>query len=155
MKKIVLISCSSKKNNFKTSARNLYSSTLFKLSLEYAEKLNPDNIFILSAKHHLVELDTELEPYNVTLSYISPEEKKKKPTLEVLSKNEVKKWGEVVLQQLKNKTDLENNEFIILAGESYIQPLKSGLKNYKEPLKGIVQGKRPAKLKQLIIEINE
>lgn len=68
MKKIVLISCSSKKQNIKTTARNLYCSPLFKLSLEYAEKLNPDEIFILSAEHHLVNLDTIIEPYDTTLS---------------------------------------------------------------------------------------
>ena len=65
---IVLISCVSKKQNHSTPAQNLYISPLFKMSLKYAEKLKPDKIFILSAKYHLLPLDKEIEPYDVTLT---------------------------------------------------------------------------------------
>lgn len=52
-KKIGLISCVSKKLNCKTKAKDLYTSPLFKYSLAYARKLNPDKIYILSAKYGL------------------------------------------------------------------------------------------------------
>ncbi len=47
-KKIVLISCASKKLAYKSKAEDLYISTLFRLSLAYAEKLKPDKIFIFN-----------------------------------------------------------------------------------------------------------
>ncbi len=67
MKKIVLISCASKKRDVACKARELYQSTLFKLSLAYAETLNADHIFILSALHGVVDLNSIIEPYNITI----------------------------------------------------------------------------------------
>jgi len=49
MKKIVLISCVSKKLHHKSKAQDLYVSSLFLKNLQYAKSLNPDKIFILSA----------------------------------------------------------------------------------------------------------
>ena len=57
MKQIILIACVSKKGDLKTKAEELYKSPLFKSSLAFAKNLNPDKIFILSALHHLLELD--------------------------------------------------------------------------------------------------
>ena len=56
-KTIVLIPCVSKKLNYGAKAKDLYISPLFKYSLAYARKLNPDMIYILSAKHRLVDLN--------------------------------------------------------------------------------------------------
>ena len=151
MKRIVLISCVSKKGNKKTKAKDLYEGQLFKNSLVYGKKLNSDKIFILSALHHLVSLDQEIEPYNVTLSYVPPA--KRNPRLKVLTKHEARLWGLNVLKELGEVADLKNDEFIILAGQSYIKPIKSGLTHIIEPLKGIVLGKRPGKLKELIKEL--
>lgn len=150
MKRIVLISCVSKKGNKKAKAEDLYKGPLFTNSLAYGKKLKPDKIFILSALHHLVYLNQEIEPYDVTLSYVSPDKRKDKPNLKVLSAEEARLWGQKVLKQLSEVADLKNDEFTILAGQSYIKPIKSGLTNINEPLKGVVQGKRPGKLKELI-----
>lgn len=81
--------------------------------------------------------------------------KKKKPNLKVLTKDEAKKWGQEVLKQLGKVADLKNDTFIILAGQSYLEPIEKGLTKIEEPLKGIVQGKRPGKLKELISELND
>ena len=70
MRQIVLISCGSKKSEKKAKAKDLYIGSLFKNSLAYAEALKPDKIFILSALHHLLNLDKEIEPYDVTLSNV-------------------------------------------------------------------------------------
>lgn len=67
MKKIVLISCVSKKVSRKAKAKDLYISPLFVGNLRYARSLKPDNIFVLSAKYGLLELETEVDPYNTTL----------------------------------------------------------------------------------------
>ena len=103
----------------------------------------------------MLDLDKEIEPYDVTLSYVSPEKREKKPKLKVLTKDEAKKWGQEVLKQLGNVADLKNDTFIILAGQSYLEPIKNGLTKIEEPLQGIVQGKRPGKLKELLSEIND
>ncbi len=91
MKKIVLISCVSKKRPTKSKARDLYISPLFRKNLEYALKLKPDQIFILSAKYGLVSLEEEIEPYDLTLN--------------TMSANEVKDWSKGVLSDLANEAD--------------------------------------------------
>lgn len=57
MKRIVLISCVSKKRNVKSKAKDLYKGPLFTNSLAYGQALKPDKIYILSAKHHLLNLE--------------------------------------------------------------------------------------------------
>lgn len=118
-------------------AEELYDSPLFKLSLEYAKKQNPDAIYILSAKHYLVKLDEKIDYYDQTM----PTRKKEKT-----------QWGTKVLQKLKKKTDIKKDHFIILAGKKYIEPLGE-LKNIKLPLDSFPIGKRLRELKRLIKEL--
>lgn len=75
---IFLISCSSAKLPHAATARELYSaSTLFRKSLAYAElRATPRcSIYVVSAKHHLVELDQVVEPYELSLMSLSPTER--------------------------------------------------------------------------------
>ena len=62
MKKIALLGCTKRKLPQKAKVKNLYQGSLFKLSLAYGEKLGYEEILVLSAKHGLLELDTEIEP---------------------------------------------------------------------------------------------
>jgi len=133
MSLIVLISCASKKQTHRTLAKNLYISPLFKMSLKYAEKLKPDKIFILSAKYYLLPLDKEIEPYDVTLNKMSIKEKKA--------------WAEEVIKELEDNTDLNNDHFVILAGENYVKFIRDKIKNREEPLKGLSIGRRLSFLK--------
>lgn len=128
MKKIVLISCVSKKGNKKTKAKDLYESPLFAKSLAYGQKLNPDNIYILSAQHHLLDLDTEIEPYNRTLNK--------------MSKNDRTNWGKRVIEQLQKVSDIKKDKFIILAGQNYLIPIQNSLTNIDLPLNGKKIGER-------------
>ena len=137
MQKIVLISCVATKLNKRAPAKDLYISNLFKKSMAYAKSLKPDKIFILSAKHHLLKLDTVIDPYDVTLSNVPIASRMKKPELKVLNKDERIAWGKEVINQLKNKCDLEKDEIIALAGKRYIEYLTPHIKNLKEPLEGI------------------
>lgn len=66
--KIALISCVKQKADKPQKARNLYISSLFVKSLEYAEKINVDKIYVLSAKYGLVPIDKVIEPYEKTLN---------------------------------------------------------------------------------------
>jgi cytoplasmic iron level regulating protein YaaA (DUF328/UPF0246 family) len=119
MRKIVLISCVSKKLSCKAKAEDLYTSPLFKYSLEYAKSLRPDSIFILSAEYGLLPLDKEIEPYNKSLNKM-PEK-------------EIKKWADNVTRQLEEQVDLQNDEIIFLAGKKYRNYLIPHIKNYKIP----------------------
>lgn len=128
MAKIVLISCVSKKLNHKSKAQDLYISQLFQKNLQYAKSLNPDKIFILSAKYGLLRLNEEIEPYDKTLNK--------------MRSNEIKEWANSVLNQLKKLTNLENDEFIFLAGNNYRRFLLPYLKHYKIPMLGLSIGKQ-------------
>ncbi len=140
MKQIILIACVSLKGDKKTKAKDLYKSSLFKSSLAYAYKQNPDNIYILSALHHLLDLDKEIEPYDVTLSNVPKD--KRKAGLKILSTSEKKEWGKKVIEQLSAKTDLKKDNFIILAGQEYIKPIIADISHFTNPLKGLRQGER-------------
>jgi len=131
--KIALISCSSKKSNKIEKAKNLYTSQLFKSALRYAEK-NSNKIFILSAKHHLLNLEQEIEPYNLTLNNMKD--------------NEIKLWADKVLEQLSQLTNLKEDEFIFLAGERYRRYLIPQIKNYSIPMQGLGIGKQLKWLKE-------
>ena len=137
---IVLIACVSKKGDKATKARDLYISQLFKSSLTYANKQKPDKIFVLSALHHLLDIDQEIEPYNVTLSNVP--KVKRKPGLKILTPEEKINWGKKVIDQLSKQTDLQNDEFIILAGREYIKPIINSISHYTNPLNGLRQGER-------------
>jgi hypothetical protein len=148
MKIIVLIACVSQKKNIKAKAKELYVSTLFKYSLKYAYSLKPDKVFILSALHHLLDLDKEIEPYNVTLSNVP--KAKRKPGLKVLNAEEKKIWGKEVIRMLSMQSDLQHDKFIVLAGQEYIKPIQAHIRYLDDRLLGLPQGKRVAYLKNHI-----
>lgn len=128
MKNIVLISCVSKKLDRKSTAENIYTSSLFKKNLIYAKSLKPNQIYILSAKHGLLKLTDEIEPYNKTLNKMRT--------------NEIKEWSKEVVNQLKSVTDLKNDEFTFLAGEKYRKYLLPELSRVKIPMKGLKIGEQ-------------
>ncbi|OHD67993.1 MAG: hypothetical protein A2W19_01325 [Spirochaetes bacterium RBG_16_49_21] len=134
-KKIVLISCVSQKLPYRAKARDLYVSTLFKLNLKYANSLRPSEIYILSAKHGLLELEREIEPYEQTLNNMRTAE--------------IKEWANNVLQQIRSVASLEEAEFIFLAGDKYRKYLLPHIKNAEIPLKGLRIGEQLQRLKEL------
>jgi len=134
-KKIVLISCVSKKLPHRAKARDLYVSTLFKLNLKYANSLCPSEIYVLSAKHGLLELDREIEPYEQTLNNMRVAE--------------IKEWASNILLQLRQVASLEEAEFIFLAGDKYRKYLLPHIKNAVVPLEGLRIGGQLKRLKEL------
>ena len=134
--KIVLISCSAKKMNSACTAQEMYSpSSTFLLSLEYAKKY-ADRIYILSAKHGLLDPLTRIEPYNLNLAQLSLSERKE--------------WAERVLKELQVKCDLQNDHLTFLAGKNYYKYLTPALSNFSIPLEHESLGKRPTALRGLI-----
>lgn len=137
MRKIVLLSCVSKKRDFKTTAANLYDSTLFKYAFRYAKSLNPDKIYILSALYGLLETDEIVKPYNKTLN-----EMNKRDRIE---------WSNIVLEQLRDKElDLNNDHFVILAGNNYRKYLLHHISHYELPLEGMRIGEQLSFLKRSV-----
>ena len=122
MKTIVLVSCVSRKRNQVTKAKDLYFGPLFESSMAYAHTLGADAIYIISALHGLVELDDEIGPYDVTLTYVQPA--KRKPGLKILDSQEKAEWGERVCSQLAERADLVSDKFILLASVAYAKPLR-------------------------------
>ena len=52
----------------------------------------------------------------------------------MLNSAEKKEWGEKVIEMLSKKADLQNDQFIILAGKEYIKPLIPCIKNIGDAL---------------------
>lgn len=122
--KIALISCSKSKQQYSCTAKEMYQpSNLFALSYKYA-KLNADKIYILSAKYGLLHEEQQINPYNITLK--------------TMPENRQKDWANYVIRQMDKEFDLQNDQFIILAGKDYYKNLLPALRNYNLPL-----GNRP------------
>ena len=127
-KTIILISCVSKKLMFPAAAKDLYTSSLFRKALKYAEFLSPEAIYVLLAKHGLLGLDEIVEPYDLTLNQ--------------LSVSEVKHWAQRTVDQLKQVANLASDKFIFLAGERYRRFIVPRLPFAEIPLRGLPIGKQ-------------
>ncbi len=136
MSKVVLISCASKKLSDKAPAKDLYISPWFKMNLSFARSLKPDKIYILSAKHGLLDLEKEIEPYDQTLN--------------AMKSFEIKQWAEKVREQMKGKIDFENDEIVFLAGTKYRKYLLPFFRKVSIPLEGLGIGKQLQYLKNKI-----
>jgi hypothetical protein len=136
MKRVVLISCASKKLRHPAIAQELYVSSLFQSCLRYAYTLKPDAIFILSAKYGLVALDQRLEPYNDTLN--------------TRHDADIRQWAQSVLQQLRSNVDIECDTVIFLAGEKYRRHLIGHIRHYEVPLLGLSIGRQLHFLKRAL-----
>lgn len=145
MATVVLLSCTKSKLDHKAPAQELYSaSPLFRGTLTYGKSLNPDKIYILSAKHYLVPLDKELEPYDKTLKDMSAEEKEK--------------WGEITSKQMQQAgLNLNKDKFIFLTGSEYMKPLLKYIpaENISAPMEGLRLGERMKWLKTQISKLME
>lgn len=129
MKKIISIACGAKKQTHRGKACALYTGALFAKSLQYAKSLAPDeDIYILSAKHHVLTLDTAVEPYNKTLN--------------VMKKQDRLAWAEKVLQQLRKRAGLDKDTFTFLAGAKYREFLVPRIAHHRIPLAGLPIGKQ-------------
>jgi hypothetical protein len=135
VKKIVLISCVSQKLPKRAKVRDLYVSTLFKLNLKYAEMLKPDAIYVLSAKHGLLSLEEEIEPYEVTLN--------------IMKSADIKQWAGNAMEQLNSQVNLNETTVTFLAGDKYRKYLLPHIPSYEIPLQGLRIGEQLQRLKAL------
>ena len=60
---------------------------------------------------------------------------------------ERRKWSNSILESLKQKTDIESDLYIFLAGNKYREFLIPKLRNYEIPFKGLSIGRQLQELK--------
>lgn len=121
--KVALIACSKSKSRVPAKARDLYQGNLFKKSLRLAELERFPWIFILSAKHGLLELNRVIPPYEETLLTKSQEE--------------IRKWSLRVISELI-RWDLIEADPHYFAGRAYYQFLPPGQTRFKGSSIGII-----------------
>jgi len=125
---IVLISCVKSKQDSPCPAEDMYTSTLFKKMMAYAQRLAPRKIFILSAKYGLLDPKTVIAPYEQTLNKMK------------LSERSI--WAQEVLNKLKTETDLNKDHFVFLAGVRYREGIISFIPLHSIPMKNMPFGKQ-------------
>lgn len=130
--RIGLVGCVKKKVNMRSRAKDLYISNLFIKARKYVE-IHYDKWFILSAKHHLVEPETYIEPYDETLNEKTVKERKE--------------WSKIVFNQIKDKLPNPSEyELYFHAGVRYreflIPLLTEAGYSCKVPLKGMGIGEQ-------------
>lgn len=134
--RVVLVGCGQSKQNPTLEpgkllprtwpARELYTSTYFRLKREYAETIG-DQWAILSAEHGLVFPWEELEPYDTSIDDLDQEE--------------IEAWAEWVVVQLEEwfsfdlSEDVDAIEVDILAGTSYVDPLRPTFELVRGPIR--------------------
>jgi hypothetical protein len=139
---ITLIACSSTKTEQAMAAKDLYQGSLFKKSLAYALKTtDPKDVYIMSAKYGLVELEEIIEPYDKTVKDMSPEERSS--------------WAKLIYDKLDEiYEEIDNFKITILAGKAYYEPLLSLIKKYDLPLEGLRIGESMKELdEQIALEL--
>jgi len=118
--------CGKNKLSHKAKAKDLYTSPRFQKSIEYAKTLTDySNIYVLSAKHGLLGLEQEIDPYNQSIYEMSVQEKKA--------------WADMVIKSMSNISNLKEDKYIFLTDDDYSEFLLPYISNTELPLKGILQ----------------
>lgn len=119
---IGIISCVSKKKKGVFKAKELYTSDLFKKSLNYCLK-HYDKTYILSAKYGFLLLDDFIEDYDLTLNNFKEREKKI--------------WAYHTYRQMINHIDNKHDVLFWHCGVNYRKYLMKKFTKNKTPLKGL------------------
>jgi len=106
---VALIGCSKTKTVGTRPARDLYTGQLFKAALAHAER-TADVVLILSARHGLLSLDTEVESYDEPLRAASNVERNS--------------WAYRVVLDLRQRMRGRRYEVFIYAGRTYAEPFE-------------------------------
>lgn len=118
---IIFIACTKKKQDHPCKAKEIYrASALFRKAWDYAESLNPDAIYILSAKYGLLDPETIIAPYEKTL--INEKDA------------EIRKWSIMVANQISKAGINRNDHAVFLCGKPYRKYIKNLFKNHTAPV---------------------
>lgn len=132
MRRIALIGCGKDKRQGRHKTRDLYTGALFTKALAYAEA-TCDGALVLSAKHHVLELDQEVDYYDQRVAK---------------SQKDQKVWAREVRRKLEAlfAGQTEPIRFVFLAGADYVDPVVGALGlppgSFDEPMHGLKMGER-------------
>jgi hypothetical protein len=136
VRRIALVGCGKAKLGRAAPARKLYTGPLFCAALVAAEAEFGADVWILSAKHGLTDVDEELEPYDMALDDTTDDYRKR--------------WGRDVITNLTDDDDGTPAHLTVYAGAAYADALRPHLPpgwELYEPLRGLGQGERLAWLR--------
>lgn len=130
--RVALISCGSAKQAVRCRARDMYTSALFRYSLQVAEA-ECDHVFIVSALYGLIGPDEEIAPYEFSVKQ--------------MSKPERVRWARRVVRDLYQRLEsMSRVEVLLFAGGEYVEALSEALSGlgakYSEPMAGLTIGRR-------------
>ncbi|MFE8599822.1 DUF6884 domain-containing protein [Archangium violaceum] len=142
--RVALVACGKTKRATAAPAGELYTGALVRMALEYARR-TCEQVFILSAKHGVLALDTVVEPYDETLVG--------------RRKFERLAWGERVAARVQQLVP-PPADLLLLAGSMYLEALQKPLLAadrymYSTPLAGQGIGEQLAWLKEALAEMDE
>ena len=124
---IVVVGCGASKLDAPAPAAQLYTSTLFRLSYEYAQAIG-DDVVIASALHGLVEPGRVLDPYECRLQ-VSDDIELRKWSLRFAAALMSRAVGHYVDRIESNGPDDASVRFVFLCGRQYADPVVELLRN--------------------------
>lgn len=125
IRRIGLVACSKKKREARARAVELYDPSWSFRKARAIVRERCDAWWVLSAKHGLVHPGAKIDPYDLTLAR--------------LSRAERREWAEWVAGQLRQRYQIENTHFLVLAGRHYAAAL-DGFPQMETPLAGLGTG---------------
>jgi hypothetical protein len=128
---ICLVACAATKRRYACQAKDLYVSHLFEKSRTYVEQRGWQ-WYILSAKHHLLDPEQVIEPYEKTLKTMRAADRKQ--------------WARDVITQLERVLH-KDDMVIFLAGRDYREHLAADIERIcgtepQVPMKGLRIGEQ-------------
>ena len=138
MARVIILSDSEKQNKGSMQAKDLFCSNFFKNTYKYASLLNPDYIYIITSKYGIVSQEEIISSY--------------KKDVYSIDKNNLIENNLTFIQDLTNKTNLVEDEFILLCKERHNKLIVPWLINYSCPFEGLSNRKKINKLNSIIFE---
>jgi hypothetical protein len=126
-----LVACCATKASKACAAKDLYVSPLFRMSRQWLERQGVPWL-ILSAKYGLLDPSRIVEPYNLTLSQLTRQQRQQ--------------WSKHVHQQITMTAG--DATLLVLAGSLYLGATKGF--RVIDPLQGLPIGRRLQRLKAML-----
>jgi len=145
MKKLAIVNCKSRKQDYKCSAEEMYSHSFqFRHQTDFIKEYY-DNYLILSTKYGLITKNTIIEPYNLSMAKGG-----RLKNNDVFTKDELKQWGVGVIESIQPYLELYD-QIDLHISSAYLKPIKSLLNNPK--FSHIKQPSNPGDVKVRYVEI--
>lgn len=116
--RIGLINCVGTKRSYKCKAKDMYCSSLFKKAFAWLTQ-NCDKVYIMSAKHGLLDPEKIIEPYNVSLYG--------------MTRSQRIRWSKNLYLQLRECTDIQHDIFIVEGGVKYTEFIQKAIPHWHIP----------------------